>query len=530
MNASALPPAQAAARAIEQALRERSDTLDLHGLGLVELPPLPAALHGLLRRLRLGGNLLQALPATLWQLDGLEELDLSGNRLAALDAGIGRLQALRVLDLSRNRLGALPPGLAACTRLVRLDLSGNRLTAVDTAALPAALRELLLDDNWLAQPPAPRPTLTRLSCRGNPFNGAGTAPYADDRFADRDMALHAPRAAEEAASWAGARPDQPAVKRPTRRGATAGAVPPEASAATLPAALPAAARDAAVPGAEAVDAAVFCPPEAGRGSQLLVQVFLVRPQDAAQAEQQARQADAAATHRGTYSLPLDLAPGTRVDLRLEMPTLAVAEPDAVLLWRGRTSAAQFEVTVPADAAAGPALGRVRIAVDGVPVGTLRFQLGVAEAGAGSRPADARELHARRYRQAFVSYASHDRAEVLRRVQAFRIAGLSVFQDVLDLDPGERWEQALYREIDRCDVFLLFWSQAAAHSEWVGREIDYALARQQRDAAHRPDIQPVPIEGPPLVPPPASLSALHFNDALLAQIRAAEPSPSAPPAR
>ena len=49
----------------------------------------------------------------------------------------------------------------------------------------------------------------------------------------------------------------------------------------------------------------------------------------------------------------------------------------------------------------------------------------------------------------------DRPEVLRRVQAFRIAGLSVLQDTLDLDPGERWEQELYRQIDTCDVFLLF---------------------------------------------------------------------------
>jgi hypothetical protein len=106
------------------------------------------------------------------------------------------------------------------------------------------------------------------------------------------------------------------------------------------------------------------------------------------------------------------------------------------------------------------------------------------------------------------------------VQAFQIAGLSVFQDILNLDAGERWQQALYHEIDNCDVFLLFWSHAAAASEWVGKEIEYALARRGGVEEQPPDIQPVPIEGPPLVPPPASLSGLHFNDALLAQIQAA----------
>jgi len=208
-------------------------------------------------------------------------------------------------------------------------------------------------------------------------------------------------------------------------------------------------------------------------------------------------------------------------LHLEMPALSVSEPDAVLVWRGRPTGAQFEVAVPAAAASAQSIGRVRIAVAGVPAGTLRFQVALTAAGTTPSAADARELRAYRYRRAFVSYSSEDRAEVLRRVQASRIAGLSVFQDVLDLDPGERWEKALYREIDQCDVFLLFWSHAAAASQWVGKEIDYAIARKAGDEERPPDIQPVPIEGPPIVPPPASLSGLHFNDALLAQIRAAE---------
>ena len=132
----------------------------------------------------------------------------------------------------------------------------------------------------------------------------------------------------------------------------------------------------------------------------------------------------------------------------------------------------------------------------------------------------REIEAIRYRRAFVSYSSQDRAEVLRRVQAFRIAGLSVLQDVLDLKPGERWERALYHEIDVCDVFLLFWSHAAAASEWVAKEIAYALALKAGSDDRPPAIQPVPIEGPPVPPPPETLRHLHFNDALLAQIQTA----------
>jgi hypothetical protein len=299
-----------------------------------------------------------------------------------------------------------------------------------------------------------------------------------------------------------------------------------AQVASFPAAVPAATRESGTPepsatGVESVDTAVFCPPHVARDSVFLVQVFLYSPRVRTQVDMQARQADETAQRRATYSLPLDLPLGTRVDLHLEIPGLNVPEPDAMLVWRGSPTAAQFEVAVPTNAAGSQVIGRVRIAVAGVPAGALRFQVTLTAAGTSPGAVDARELRARRYRRAFVSYSSQDRAEVLRRVQAFRIAGLSVFQDILDLDPGERWQKALYREIDNCDVFLLFWSHAAAASEWVGKEIDYALARKRGDEELPPDIQPVPIEGPPIVPPPVSLSGLHFNDALLAQIRAAE---------
>jgi len=227
------------------------------------------------------------------------------------------------------------------------------------------------------------------------------------------------------------------------------------------------------PGAEPVDAAVFCPPRVKKDSVFLVQVFLYPPGTEDKVDDQARKMDEAAEHRGTYSLPLDLPPNTRVDLRLEMPNLTVMEADAVLVWRGRPTAAQFEVTVPAAASGTEAIGRVRLAVAGVPAGTIRFKVALAASGTVERAA-LPEVEAVRYRRAFVSYSSQDRAEVLRRVQAFRIAGLSVFQDILDLEPGERWARALYREIDKCDVFLLFWSRAAAASEWVAREIAYAL--------------------------------------------------------
>lgn len=267
---------------------------------------------------------------------------------------------------------------------------------------------------------------------------------------------------------------------------------------------------------ESVDSAVFCPQTVGRATSFLVQTFVYPPSQNDLARERAHEADAMAARRGVLSLPADVPLGTRIDLHLEMPALLVEEPDAALFWRGTLASAQFEVSVPAATPLGTTIGRIRFAIAGVPAGTLRFQVTVAAAATNeaARPAN---VDVRRYRRAFVSYSSKDRGEVLRRVQAFRIAGLSVFQDVLDLEPGERWERELYREIDSCDVLLLFWSSAAAASPWVAKEIDYALARKQGQDDRPPDIVPVPIEGPPIPRPPDKLRDLHFNDALLAHI-------------
>ena len=85
-----------------------------------------------------------------------------------------------------------------------------------------------------------------------------------------------------------------------------------------------------------------------------------------------------------------------------------------------------------------------------------------------------------------------------------------------MEPGERWEKQLYRQIDGCDLFLLFWSQAAKDSEWVKREVGYALGL----GAKCPQIRPVVIEGPPVPPPWDELKQLHFDDRLLSLLATA----------
>ena len=92
-----------------------------------------------------------------------------------------------------------------------------------------------------------------------------------------------------------------------------------------------------------------------------------------------------------------------------------------------------------------------------------------------QPIEIRGDKARRSSRAFLSYASCDRARGLFAAQLLELRIAEVFKDVLSLEPGERWGKRLYTEIDNCDLFLLFWSNAASRSKWVVKEAKYALA-------------------------------------------------------
>jgi TIR domain len=137
---------------------------------------------------------------------------------------------------------------------------------------------------------------------------------------------------------------------------------------------------------------------------------------------------------------------------------------------------------------------------------------IEDAGAPDQAAPQAEEPVR-FRLAFISYASVDRADVIARVQGLQVAGIRYFQDLLSLEPGDRFEWKIERQIDECDLFVLFWSSAAKKSEWVRREVRRALDRQSRDLARLPEIRPIIIGPPPPESPWPEVAHLHFNDLL-----------------
>lgn len=96
---------------------------------------------------------LTEFPEEIFDLaDSLEILNLTGNRLSDLPDDLPRLKKLRILFCSDNEFRHLPPVLAECPALSMIGFKSNRIEEV--AALPPALRWLILTDNRIERLPA----------------------------------------------------------------------------------------------------------------------------------------------------------------------------------------------------------------------------------------------------------------------------------------------------------------------------------------------------------------------------------------
>lgn len=101
----------------------------------------------------------------------------------------------------------------------------------------------------------------------------------------------------------------------------------------------------------------------------------------------------------------------------------------------------------------------------------------------------------------VSYSSKDKDIVSEHVRSLRALTPYVFRDQDSLRVGEPWEQRIGKEIDNCDVLILYWSQNSANSPEVEKEWKRALEKQKQ-------IKPIKI--PVNADPPKELKDIHFG--------------------
>ena len=266
---------------------------------------------------------------------------------------------------------------------------------------------------------------------------------------------------------------------------------------------------------EYVSCSIFAPPEVEVGHSFLVQTYTHLVEQAARAAVLAKTFDADAECRAAKSLEIPISRGTQLAFELVVPGLNVDPPVQSLVWRGNPEAVQFSVEVPRECSQRTIIGTVKVFCASVPIAHIKFVTKIVPARSSLPAAEPKAAgsEARFYERAFISYASANRPEVLRRVQMLTALGIRYRVDLLDLEPGVQWERKLYEYIEESDLFLLFWSNAAKESEWVYNEVKYALERKNGDDYAPPEIQPIILEGPPVPTPWKELAHIHFSDKL-----------------
>jgi len=192
---------------------------------------------------------------------------------------------------------------------------------------------------------------------------------------------------------------------------------------------------------------------------------------------------------------------TLVTVKLSGRSLTIDPAEQTFTWQGNKSILDFDVKVSKKAEEGTIPLKFDVAIEGIIVARLRLELDITATPKKKGQAIATADPAR---TAFASYSSKDRLRVLDRVDAIKIsAGIDVFQDCLDLNPGEEWKPRLDNEIRQRDLFLLFWSKNASDSKWVGWELETAIKEKGEQA-----LQLHPLD--PGVKPPPGLEKLNIG--------------------
>ena len=264
-------------------------------------------------------------------------------------------------------------------------------------------------------------------------------------------------------------------------------------------------------GGETVLCTAYAPNAVEVEEEFIIAAFISRPEQKKEVEEAALLIDDELIKRAEKYLNLKISAGDKILFNLQVDGCEIDDHSQTAYWMGGITSVEFGVKVLSGFNVKKLIAKLTIAINGIPAGNIKFRIKVQKDVAVFETIDA-PTKATKYKNAFISYASSDRNEVLRRTQMLSASGISFFQDIMNLKPGELWEKSLYKEIDRCDVFYLFWSSSAKSSKWVKEEYKYAQNLQA--SGKEIEIIPIPIEGPPAPLPPDELSHIHFNDGFL----------------
>ena len=86
--------------------------------------------------------------------------------------------------------------------------------------------------------------------------------------------------------------------------------------------------------------------------------------------------------------------------------------------------------------------------------------------------------AKALRQVFISAAKSDNAWARDLSERLEKAGIDTWVPVAEILPGANWSREIGRALDRADAMVVLVSPDAMKSDWVRREIQFALGEER----------------------------------------------------
>jgi len=222
--------------------------------------------------------------------------------------------------------------------------------------------------------------------------------------------------------------------------------------------------------------------------------------------------------RASRSARLRRGATVRIEPRIEGAELDVEALE--MRWRDDVQRAVFRIRPAAGATA--LRGSVDVYVKHAILCTVPIAIAVVDAPRPAEPAVT--TTGRMMDVVFVSYATEERRIVERVTRTYRELGIAVLIDHAFLHAGDMTGEVLRRQIERADVFQLFWSTRSSQKPWVEREWRHALTLTGpagRKGARF--IRPLVWERRPPAWPP-ELAALQFSRLELAWLARASAHP------
>lgn len=243
-----------------------------------------------------------------------------------------------------------------------------------------------------------------------------------------------------------------------------------------------------------VYSSIFAPSEVIRKSRMQIQVYFHLYEETEKVKSLAQESDKRAERRDYMPLQCKLKKGDKVDALLNIygETLLMSDKKSVV-WQGSFTKCSFDYFVPKDIDVDELSCVALLTVNNIPVGEMRFITRIVESPRKLNP----EIIAHKYNKVFISYAHKDEAKVKSFHEGLKLAGIEHFFDRAYLKTGDVFPQVIQDYIDSADLFVLFWSENAAQSDYVQKERSQALERAfpqvkpQQDA--KLSIYPMSIE-------------------------------------